>query len=117
MEEEIIKLLRYNSDKLDIEAHGIKSTLTFIGSVNYSDIAKKIVKLFEEKQKGGIKFFQLPGGCSFAFKDEVNKVLKGEKDQIAVYTKCGGNRREAKLSNGVYTGELVGNEDIVKVFN
>ena len=42
----ILELLRSNSNTLDVVAHEIPSTMTFIGSVNYEDIAKKIAELY-----------------------------------------------------------------------
>lgn len=46
MIEKIVELLRDNSNTLDIVAHNTPSTITFVESVNYEDVAKKIAELF-----------------------------------------------------------------------
>lgn len=50
MIDKIIELLKNNSSTLDIIAHNTASTITFVGSVNYEDVAKKIVALFNNTQ-------------------------------------------------------------------
>lgn len=46
MIEKIVELLKNNSNTLDILANNVPSTITFVGSVNYEDVAKKIAELF-----------------------------------------------------------------------
>jgi hypothetical protein len=46
MIDKILELLKSNSNTLDIVANNTPSTITFVGSVNYEDVAKKIAELF-----------------------------------------------------------------------
>ncbi|MBP6908388.1 MAG: hypothetical protein KBB75_01020 [Candidatus Pacebacteria bacterium] len=46
MVDKIVELLKNNSNTLDVTTHNTPSKITFIGSVNYEDIAKKIAELF-----------------------------------------------------------------------
>ena len=47
MKEKIIEILKSNSDSLVIEQEGSKSTLTFIGSINYHTVADKLLELIK----------------------------------------------------------------------
>lgn len=46
MVDKIVELLKNNSNTLDVTDHNTPSKITFIGSVNYEDIAKKIAELY-----------------------------------------------------------------------
>lgn len=49
--ENILDILQSNSETLEVEINGKKQKLTFIGSINWEDIAEKIVNNYVEPIK------------------------------------------------------------------
>lgn len=46
--DEIVKVLQENSSHMEIEKHNTKSTLTFVGSVDYYEVAGKIADAIQK---------------------------------------------------------------------
>ncbi len=83
MIDKIVELLRNNSNILDIVAYNTPSTITFVGSVNYEDIAKKIAELFDSTSNPIIQIYVPKSGqgittssCLFPEKMAASLVIK-----------------------------------------
>jgi len=64
-------------------------------------------------------FEQLSGAYNFVFKKELDEILSGKKERLAIFQKITGNKNQAQyVVNGVQVRrEILNEEEVIEVVN
>lgn len=64
-------------------------------------------------------FGQLSGAYNFVFKKELEEILNGKKERLALFRKIVGNKNQSQyVSNGIQIRrEILSDEEVIEVVN